>query len=581
VSRTFRGIGVSPGVAVGQVLLLQSESLPVVPSPVPPERVEEEVGRFEEARTRAREELTALRDRIRGALGENYAGILDAQLLILDDPRLIAETGQRIRVGRITAGWALKEVVAGFLRAFDEIDDGYLRERGGDLDDVHRRLQRLLRGREHNVADQLPDGPSVIVAHTLGPSDAALLSQPSVVGLATDVGGPTSHTAILAQALSIPAVVGLHDLSSRVGSGDPVLLDGDSGEIEILAGADGLDAALERQQAARRRDEELLVETREPARTLDGIAVAVRANVEFANEVDTALNYGAEGIGLYRSEFLFLARSPALPTEEEHYRTYREIGERVAPHPAVIRTLDLGGEKYFHEVLDRGEANPVLGLRAIRFCLKRPDIFRPQIRGILRAAAHAPLSAMIPLVTGSQEIREVRRLFAREAEALKAAGVPARADLRLGIMIEVPAAAAAADLLARECDFFSIGTNDLIQYALAVDRGNDSVNYLYQPLHPALLRMLRFVVDSARAAGIPVALCGEMAGDPALTALLIGLGLRELSVQPRAIGRVRRAIRRLRADRGEVLARRALELSTPEEIASYLSASDVAGRDGP
>ncbi len=575
----FHGIGVSSGVAVGQVLLLPTEALPVVPTPVPPERVEEEIGRFEQAREEARAELTTLRDKIRGALGAAYAGILDAQLLILEDPRLRAETSQRIRVGRITAGWALKEVVAGFLRAFEAVDDGYLRERGGDLDDVHRRLQRLLHGPATRQTE-MPDGPVVIVAHTLGPSEASMLSQRHVVGLATDVGGPTSHTAILAQALSIPAVVGLHDVSGMVETGAAVVLDGDAGTVEILPDERHLEEARRRQQALRLRDRELKASSREPARTRDGVPVTVRANIEFPREVETALDYGSQGIGLYRSEFLFLTRSPALPTEEEHYETYRRIGESVAPNPAIVRTLDLGGEKYFHAVLDRDEANPVLGLRAIRLCLKRPDIFRPQIRGILRAAAHAPLSMMIPLVTTSEEVRAVRRMVAREAEALAAEGVEARGDLPIGIMVEVPAAAAAADLLARESDFFSIGTNDLIQYSLAVDRGNDSVNYLYQPLHPAVLRMLRFTIESARQAGIPVALCGEMAADPALAALLVGLGLRELSVQPRAIGRVREAIRVIRADEAAGLAEQALQRSTAEEVAACLAVFQPVGRDG-
>jgi phosphotransferase system enzyme I (PtsI) len=273
------------------------------------------------------------------------------------------------------------------------------------------------------------------------------------------------------------------------------------------------------------------------------VEIAVRANIEFPGELEHALGFGAQGIGLYRSEYLFLSHSPQLPSEAVHYRTYRTIAECVAPHPAVIRTLDLGGEKYFHEVLDRDEPNPVLGLRAVRLCLQRPDLFAPQLRGLLRAATHSNLRIMLPMVTNPDEIRAVRRLIAREAEQLKSEGTAARADVPVGIMIEVPGAAASADLLAREADFFSLGTNDLIQYALAVDRGNESVSYLYQPTHPGVLRMLKFVVDSAAERGIPLSVCGEMAADVETAALLVGLGVRELSVQPRAITGVRQMIR--------------------------------------
>jgi phosphotransferase system enzyme I (PtsI) len=579
MSEVLSGSGVSPGVAVGEVLLLTTQSVPVVPAPVPPERLDEEIVRFEQAREQAGAELTVLRDRIRDELGEHYAGILDAQLLILDDPRLIAETTQRIRVGRVSAAWALKGVVDGFARAFESVDDPYLRERVGDLDDVHRRLQRLLRGSSLEPPDE-GVGPRIVVAHTLGPSDAAALAQGKVIGVATDVGGPTSHTAILAQALGIPAVVGLHDISRRVQSGDPVVVDGDAGRVEVLPSAVELDGARERVDAWHARERVMAKESRLPNVTRDGVSIALRANIEFPAEVERAASFGAEGIGLYRSEFLFLSRSPELPDEDEHYRTYREIGERAAPHPAIVRTLDLGGEKYFHQVLDRDEPNPVLGLRGIRFCLKRPDIFRPQLRGLLRAAAHADLRVMLPLVTSPEEIRTVRDMLAEEYEDLVRRGIDSRGDLQLGTMIEVPAAAMAADLLAAEADFFSIGTNDLIQYALAVDRSNESVSYLYQPLHPAVLRMLKFVIESAADRGVPVALCGEMAADPALTLPLVGLGLRELSVQPGAIGPVRHAIRHLDAAEAIRFVDRALQCATASEVAACLPARPTTPERG-
>lgn len=554
----FRGIGVSPGVALGRVYVLHTESLPVVPDPIPPERVDAEIARFECARDEARIQLAELRERVRHALGGTYAGILDAQLLILDDAQFVAQTIRRIRVGRVSARWALKQVIDDYLRRFDAMDDAYLRERGGDLSDVHLRLQRRLRGDGERPEDA-PGGPLIAVARSLGPSDAVELARRGVVGLATDDGGRTSHTAILAQALSVPAVAGLRGLSERARNGDAIVLDGASGEVLLHPNAE----ELRRSEAARVSwlDAEAQAAARARAArttTADGVEVALRANIEFAHDVGAALRYGAEGIGLYRSEFLFLARSPELPSEEEHFETYARIAREVAPHPAVIRTLDLGGEKYFHDVLAHDESNPVLGLRGVRFCLERRDVFRPQLRGLLRASTAENLRVMLPLVTTVEEIQEVRRMFAAEVAHLRAEGHSVRETLPLGIMIEVPAAAIAADVLAREADFLSLGTNDLIQYALAVDRANAAVSYLYQPLHPGVLRMLRCTIDAARNAGIPFGICGEMAADPALAALLVGLGFRELSVQPRAVPALREAIARVDSVEARRLAQEAL-----------------------
>ncbi len=562
-----QGLAVSSGVAVGRAFLLHAEPLPIVPDPVPPERVDAEIELFHQARAAAATELELLKGQVQEALGEAYARIFDAQKLVLEDPHLVDQTVQRIRIGRVSARWALKEVVEELKRRFDLVQDEYIRERGGELSDVHRRLQRVLRGETLSFRNLPQSGPIVVVAHTVGPSDAVVLATKNVVGLAADVGGRTSHTAILAQALSIPTVVGLHDLSRRVRNGDPIVLDGDSGQIIVGPGPE------ETADAERRRSASLELESRMesvrdlPAVTADGTEITIRANIEFAREVDRALDFGAHGIGLYRSEFLFLSRAPAMPTEEEHYETYCEICSKVAPHPAVIRTLDLGGEKYFHQVIQADDPHPVLGLRAIRLCLRRPDIFLPQLRGLLRAAAqHSNLRVMLPLVTTLQEIRDVRKLMAREAERLESAGHEVRTDFPLGIMIEVPAAALAADVLAVEADFFSIGTNDLIQFALAVDRGSDSLAELYQPSHPGVLRMLECVVNGAREQGIPVAVCGEMAADPQLVQLLLGLGVRELSVQPRAIGPVREALRNLDLQASERLALEALGYPAASEL---------------
>ncbi len=574
MARLFNGVGVSGGTAVGRIYLLHAEPLPVVPNPVPPERLDEEIERFHRALATASEEMNDLGDQVREALGDRYAAIVGAQRMILEDPGLITKTEQRIRVGRVSARWALKEVVGEFKTKFDSVDDEYLRERGGELTDVHRRLQRLLRG-ETPHEHTLPEGPLVVVAHSLGPTDTLLLAREQVMGLATDAGGRTSHTAILAHALSLPAVVGLHDVSRRVRAGDRIILDGDSGRVIVAPSeADAAEAEDRRRESLDRQTR--MVSCRDlPAVTRDGVEIAVRANIEFPSEVDRALRFGAQGIGLYRSEFLFLSRSPQLPTEEDHFRTYLEVAEKVDPEPCLIRTLDLGGEKYFHEVLEGHETNPVLGMRGIRFCLNRPAVFRPQLRGLLRAAAiQSNLCCMLPLVTSADQIRAVRELFAEEADKLRQEGFEVRADFRIGAMIEVPAAALAADLLAEEADFFSLGTNDLTQYSLAVDRGNESLDRLYEPYHPGVLRLLQLAVEHADAKGIPVSICGEMAAEPKAVGLLVGMGLTDLSVHPGAVGPVRESVRRLDSRDARKLATAVLASSSAAGVQREILAAD-------
>jgi len=556
VERRLHGLGVAPGIAIGAVYLPHAEEAPVVPEAVPPERLDAEVAAFRSARLRAREELAALRARLLEEIGERFGGILDAQLLILDDPAFDAEVVHRIRIGRVSARWSIRSVLGDHARRLSAVDDLYLRERGLDLEDLRCRLQRLLRDPVGYGLRRPSDGPWVAVAHGLGPSDAVDLARHGVVGLATDVGGRTSHTAILAQALGVPAVAGLRDISQVARAGDAVVLDGEQGEVVLWPAEATIEAATARRAAwAEREARAAATPTVTPARTADGATIVLRANVEFPEEAGVARSFGAQGIGLYRSEFLFLTRSPELPTEEEHRTNYLALARALAPHPVVVRTLDLGGEKYFHDVLDRAEGNPVLGLRGVRLCLHRPDVFRPQIRGLLRAAVEPNLRVMLPFVTAPEEIREVRRMWHEEATRLRAEGHAVREDTPLGVMVEVPAAAIAADILAREADFLSVGTNDLIQYALAVDRGNETVNYLYRPDHPGVLRLVRCVVEAAGRRGIPLSVCGEMAADPAGLPLLIGLGVRELSVQPRSLLDVRESVARI----DSVAAERAVE----------------------
>jgi phosphoenolpyruvate-protein phosphotransferase (PTS system enzyme I) len=546
VARVSVGTGVSPGVAVGTVSLLDPASSPPRERLLPAGRLPAaEVEAFRQARQVAREELRVLQERLSSSLGASYGAILDAQVLLVDDPALVDDAERRIREERVTAAWAVHAVLSGYLERFAAIDDGYLRDRGADLKDLERRLLRALSGPGGGGEVPLPPGPTILVGHTIGPSDAVALAREGIVGLAADLGGPTSHTAILAKAFGVPAVVGLGDLATTAGEGETLLVDGDQGLVIVDPSRAEIEQARRRADASRLRESTWVSARDLPAVTRDGVEITLRANVEFLEEAAAAVRFGADGIGLYRSEFLFVAHAPDLPTEEEQLATYRELASRVAPHPVVIRTLDLGGEKYFHDVLERAEPNPVLGLRGLRLCLRRPELFRPQLRALLRAATDADVRVLLPVVTTPAEVREVRRLLQREAEDLAAQGIACRPDVPLGAMIETPAAAGIADLLARETDFLSVGTNDLIQYALAVDRGNPSVASLYDPLHPAILRMLRAVVRAAASRGVPVSLCGEMAADPALVPVLVGLGFRELSCPPRAVPPVRDAVRAL------------------------------------
>jgi phosphotransferase system enzyme I (PtsI) len=573
MTRRWQGIGVSGGIGVGRAHPLHHAPLPLAPLPIAPARVDEEIARFEQACNAAARELEDLRGRVLEALGGHYAGILEAQRLILHDPALVTTTAQRIHAEHVSARWALKEVVDELARRFERMGDPYLRERGAELADVHHRLQRLLAGGDSGTPVIPSAGPLVIVAHTLGPSDAVSLARAAVAGLVTETGGPTSHTAILAQALCLPAVLGLPGASAAIAPGSLVLVDGDAGEVVADPSALDLDRAAEHQRQAERRERALVAASARPAATRDGTEIALRATVEFPEEIAHAVRYGARGVGLYRSEFLFLSCAPHLPSEAQHVEHYVDLARRVAPEPCVVRTLDLGGEKYFHEVLGSSDVTPALGLRGVRLCLARPDIFVPQVRALLRAAALAEnLRVMLPMVTIDDEVAAVRALLAREARALAAEGIATRVDVPLGVMIEVPAAAAAADTLARVVDFLSIGTNDLIQYSLAVDRGNAALAALYRPLHPGVLRLVRGVVGAAASAGVPLAVCGEMAAGAANVEVLVGLGVRELSVPPRVVPTVRDALRQIDIDRAASVVERLLDPWPPHAAAHPFSA---------
>ncbi|MFN7940625.1 MAG: phosphoenolpyruvate--protein phosphotransferase [Thermoanaerobaculia bacterium] len=541
------GIGVSDGVAVGRAVCIANRAGEIIRIPLAESEVEAEIGRLHAACARTRGEIQATRVDTGRAFGEELAAIFDAHDLLLSDATFLGGIERRIREDRVNAEWAVHETATELGDRFATIDNEYLRERGADLQDVGRQLLRTLQGiAQHEISDL--EGDVVVVADDLVPSEAIRLGRANVIGFAVESGGRTSHTSIIARSLDLPAVAGVEGVSRRVLDDDPIIVDGREGVVilhptpEVLAKYIELARELERERAAQDTPTVHL-----PAVTRDGVAIHLAANIDLPEELDELRRVGAKGVGLYRSEFLYMETDPRLPSEDDHLAIYRRLVAGAAPSPAIVRTYDLGGRKLAREMMESDEDNPVLGLRGIRLTLARPRIFRTQMRALLRAAADGELWIMAPMVSRVEEVRALRALVAEVATELAGEGVRHRADPVIGIMIEVPAAALLADRLAEESDFFAIGTNDLIQYSLAVDRNNQHVADLYQPLHPAILRMLRFVVESADRAGIPVSLCGEMGADPAYLPLLMGLGLRRFSVHPRAVPELRRRVRELNA----------------------------------
>ena len=570
--QVLRGLGVSGGVAVGRAVCVRTRVGEVYRFPIAEADVESEVARFEEALRRDQAELTRLRHKAGDELGEELGAIFEAHLLMLQDPAFTGRIVERIRGERVNAEWAIQQTVEEAGARFDGIEDEYLRERQQDVRDVARHLLRTLSGLGHHELSEI-GGDVVVVADDLAPADAVRLGREAVVALVTETGSRTSHTAIIAHSLNIPMVAGLHGVTELLTDEDPVVVDGDAGTVVLHPTAEAL-SDFRRRRRAQQRHERAMLATRElAAETRCCIQVHLMANIDLLEEIEDVLRFGAAGIGLYRSEFLYIEKSPELPTEEEHLATYRRLAEAAAPYPAIIRTYDLGGRKLAREVMNTHEDNPVLGLRGIRLTMARPEVFRVQLRALFRAACHGEVWVMLPMISTLDEVRRFRRFAADVMDELEREGVEFRRDVRLGVMIEVPSAALIADLLAREVDFFSIGTNDLIQYSLAVDRNNEHVADLYQPLHPAILRMLRHVIAAAAAAGIECGLCGEMAGDPHQALLLVGLGLRRLSMSPRVVPEIKTRVRASSLPDLERLAEECLDFATAAEVERHLQSA--------
>jgi phosphoenolpyruvate-protein phosphotransferase (PTS system enzyme I) len=562
----LQGISASQGIAYGQIFVYVQSDLEVPEYKVEKSRQAAEVARFEQALLTTRQQVQKIMVEVEKNLGEDEARIFDAHLLVLEDQALIAETIREFEKTRVNIETCFNKVAQRYIAAFEAIDDEYLRERGGDIRDVAQRVLANLLGQTSQRLSKLVD-KRIVVANDISPSDAASLDRSAALGVVTDSGSKTSHAVIVARSMKIPAVVGLRDLSSKVQAGDSLLVDGYEGVVVLNPTEATLFRYGQIQRQKRTQEQRLIEASRLPAVTLDGVALSLRANVEKPDEAALVKDYHADGVGLYRTEFLYLA-SESMPTEEEQYTAYRELVQALAPAPVTIRTLDLGGDKPIASQahLFPKENNPFLGYRAIRFCLDHPDVFKTQLRAILRASAHGRVLLMYPMISGRDEMRRANAVLDECKAELRAERLAFDEKLAVGSMIEIPSAAMTADLLARECDFFSVGTNDLIQYLLAIDRVNDRIAHLYEPTHPSVLRTLRHIVVEAHRAGIKVSVCGEMAGDPIYTALLFGLGIDELSMTPPLLPAAKFILRNMKLTDAKKLAQMALAMDSASAI---------------
>jgi phosphotransferase system enzyme I (PtsI) len=559
------GVGASPGIAIGLAHVLASR-VDIHERRISAEQVEPEIDRFEKALHDTDDQLARIQTQLAATEGDDHQyRILEAHRLMLSDVHLVERARKLIRDEKTAAEWAVRKALDQIQAVFEKIEDPYFRDRKSDVALVGERLLRTLVGRrESTSAEDAPKG-SIAVAHELSPADAAQLGRAEAAGFCTEGGGRTSHTAIVARALGLPYVVGVEGLGHRVWSGMTVVIDGFRGEVILDPDAEALRRYEARADVHRARAQRLAAIRDVPSQTTDGTVVHLHANVEMLEEIPIAVDLGAESVGLFRTEFLYLERNE-LPSEEEQYAHAVAALKSVGGRPITFRTLDLGGDKLPPSVRMPVGTNPAMGLRSIRYSLRRTDIFRTQLRALHRAAAVGPTQILLPLISGVAELRATKQLCLQVVEELRRENVPHADKVPLGVMIETPSAALIADMLAAECDFLSIGTNDLIQYALAADREDEHVGYLYHPLHPAILRAVRQTVVGAERMGKPVAMCGDMAGDPILAWVLIGLGLRHLSMAPRQIPVVKSIIRSTQIADAERLLAQALTMSTETEI---------------
>lgn len=560
----IQGIGVSPGVAVGPVYLVSSDESAPAERTLAPEEVAAEVMRFEAAVIETRRQINLIQRNVQRVIGEYDANIFDVHKMVLDDGAFIEETIRKIQDEKRGAETAVRQVTVRYSEALAVVEDDYLRERVADVKDVARRVLRNLTGEAAHVLDGLRER-SVVVAADLAPSETASLRKDLVMGFATDLGSSTSHTAIMARALGIPAVVGLGDVTHRLNSGDTVLMDGTDGVILLNPSEKSLRKYGQLAEARKLIRNGLNSLKDEPATTPDGRGVVLSANLELMDELPDVKRYGADGVGLFRSEYLYISRDD-LPGEDEQFAAYRDVAILLAPAAVIVRTVDLGGDKFASAVKMPQEINPFLGFRAIRFCLAQPAIFKTQLRAILRASAHGKIRIMYPMISNVDEVIRANVMLEECKAELRKQGTPFDEAIEVGVMIEIPSAALTADLIARHVCFFSIGTNDLVQYTLAVDRVNDRVAHLYEPTHPAVLKLIKATIEAGHDRGIWVGVCGQMAGDPLMTALLLGLGIDELSMVPSSVPLVKAVIRSTLMTQCRELATAALAAGSAVEV---------------
>ncbi|MBV8755759.1 MAG: phosphoenolpyruvate--protein phosphotransferase [Deltaproteobacteria bacterium] len=565
------GLGVSPGIAFGRAYLIGRDTLKAPRHHIEQDDIDTEVARLYKAIAASDKQLAKIKEKLASENESDYH-IITAHQMMLHDEHLVGAAVEYIRDEKINSEWALRRAVDDIRGVFDSIEDQYLRERRSDVEFVFERVLRNLLGRDTGPLQPPPD--AIVVAYDLSPADTATLHKAAVSGLLTDAGGKTSHTAIIARAHEIPAVVALENITELVETDDLLLLDGASGIVIVNPSATTVASYREEQRRQVAAGVHLASMRDLPARTLDTHDVALLANIDGPDELDDAVEYGAMGVGLFRTEYLFMTGTE-LPDEERHYKTAVAVLEKLKGKPATIRTFDLGSDKLakFLKDAELDEANPALGLRSIRLCLSEigRELFRQQLRGLLRASAHGPLKIMFPMISGVAELRVVKTVVEDVKAELDAEGIAYDKDVKLGIMIEMPSAALTADLLAQEADFFSIGTNDLIQYTMAVDRVNEYVSYLYEPLHPSLIRLIGGVVSAAREHNIPCTVCGEMAGEPMIAPVLIGLGVRELSMSAVSIPEVKATVRQMHSDEAEKLVARVKNLPTASDVRAVVT----------
>ncbi len=567
-SFVLKGIGVSPGIVIGKAHLFDPFDARVSFYRLrDKELISEETKRFKAALKESEKQLLEVKNRLRELAGQEPLYIIDVHLLILKDKMFINHTVKYIKDLCINAEWAIKMTIDRYREIFDKVEDEYLKGRISDIRYVGQMITRNLAGGKDVVRDIA--GKGIIIAADLSPADTAQMMINKVQGFATDMGGKTSHTAIVARAVEIPAVVGLESITKMVRTNDDIIIDGSAGLVVVNPDPEMIRVYDDKRRHFEIAQENFLKYARLPAVTKDNYRVDIGGNIEFIEEVPTAVSHGAEGIGLYRTEFIYINKGQ-LPTEEEHFSNYRSIVGVEGLNWATIRTFDLGGDKFYSDPKLAKEMNPQMGLRAIRFCLKEVDMFKVQLRAIARASAFGKTRIMFPMVSGIEEIREAKRIFFEVKDDLVARGIPVGDDIEIGVMIEVPSAVIIADELAKEVDFFSIGTNDLIQYALAIDRINERVTYLYEPLHPAVLRLIKRVIDVGHSAGVRVAMCGEMAGEPAYIMILLGLEIDELSMNPLAIPRVKKIIQESTLKESKALLEKVMTFSSAAVIREFV-----------